>query len=126
MKEIKIVVAGGRNFNLVNYNLVMKPVLTKLVQRLKKMGYYNPVIVSGKAPGADTFGEKFAEDNNLKIDEFPADWNRLGKAAGPIRNEKMAKHGDMVLVFWDGKSPGSRNMISQAEKYKKKLKVFKY
>lgn len=125
MKEIKVVIAGGRDFNEAHYQSIMKPALTKFLLNLKRSGL-SLTVVSGKAPGADHFGEKFAWENNLKIKEFPANWAKYGKSAGPIRNEQMAKYADGALVFWDGKSRGSQNMISQAKKYNLKLKVFNY
>ena len=51
------------------------------------------IIVSGGCPaGGDRLAKLLHTQYNIPYLEFPADWNRLGKAAGPIRNEKMAKH----------------------------------
>ena len=58
--------------------------------------------------------------------EFKADWVKYGKAAGPIRNEEMAKYADACIVFWDGKSPGAKSMIALAKKYELKLRVIYY
>ena len=49
-------------------------------------------IISGHAPGADTLGEKFAKAYGYPLKIFLAEWNKYGKAAGPIRNEEMAKY----------------------------------
>ena len=46
-------------------------------------------VISGKAPGADTLGEKWAHMNNVPVVPFPADWSKHGRAAGPIRNQQM-------------------------------------
>ena len=35
----------------------------------------------------------------------------------------MAKEADACIVFWDGKSTGTKNMIDLAKKYKLKLRV---
>ena len=49
-------------------------------------------VVSGKAPGADAHGETIARQltrstgDEWPIAEFPADWTRFGKLAGPGRN----------------------------------------
>jgi len=77
-------------------------------------------IVSGGASGVDT-GAKNICNNKIgsssydlylfnKYKEFPADWDKHGKAAGPIRNAEMAKYGDALLLIWDGESKGSANM----------------
>ncbi len=64
--------------------------------------------------------------NNIKIIEFPADWEKFGKKAGYIRNEEMAKYSDSCIVFWDGKSKGTKHMIELAKKYNLNLKIVKY
>lgn len=58
---------------------------------------------------------------------FPADWETHGKAAGPIRNRKMAQEADILVLIWDGKSKGSANMKKEANKLGKlviEAKVF--
>lgn len=49
------------------------------------------IVVSGGACGWDTAGERWAEKHGKPVKRFPADWNRLGKAAGFLRNEQMAR-----------------------------------
>ncbi len=53
---------------------------------------------------------------NFDIVKFPADWDKHGKAAGPIRNKQMAEYADALLLIWDGNSRGSMNMKKEAEK----------
>lgn len=36
-------------------------------------------IVSGRAKGADTNGEKYANTHGYKLDLFPANWDKYGK-----------------------------------------------
>ncbi len=67
-------------------------------------------VVSGGATGVDNSAEYFANEYNLDIKIFPADWNTHGKAAGPIRNKQMAEYADALLLIWDGESRGSANM----------------
>lgn len=52
---------------------------------------------------------------------FQADWNKHGKAAGPIRNKEMANYGDALLLIWDGESRGSKNMKEEMLKLKKPI-----
>ena len=73
-------------------------------------------IVSGGARGADKLGERWAKENDVPLRVFPADWDSHGKAAGPIRNKQMAVYADAILVFWDGQSRGTKNMIGEAVK----------
>ncbi len=53
-------------------------------------------IVSGNAKGVDAAGERFAKKHGIDLVLFPANWEKHGKAAGPIRNEQMAKYLLMV------------------------------
>jgi hypothetical protein len=75
-------------------------------------------VIEGEAPGADTMAREWAEDNGVLPEKFPADWDRYGRAAGPIRNKQMLVEGkpDLVLAFsYDLKtSRGTRNMVTQA------------
>lgn len=83
-------------------------------------------VVSGKAKGADTLGEMYAKHYNQKIKEFPANWGEYGKSAGYRRNTEMAKYADACIVFWDGKSKGTKHMIDIAKKQGLILKIVIY
>jgi len=72
-------------------------------------------IVSGTAMGADRLGETWADQHNVPIKQFPALWWVHGRGAGFIRNEEMAEYADGLVLFWDGKSKGSANMLKHAE-----------
>lgn len=65
-------------------------------------------ILCGMAKGADVGGRKWAERRGIAVREFPAQWAKYGKAAGPMRNEEMAKVADMVIAFPGGK--GTKDM----------------
>ena len=54
----------------------------------------------------------------LNTECYLADWERLGRGAGPERNRRMLEQSnpDLVLAFWDGKSRGTKHMIEIAEK----------
>lgn len=68
------------------------------------------------ASGVDLLGEHWAEDHNIPIQRYPADWYGFGKRAGPIRNIKMAANADALVAVWDGKSTGTYHMIQQAQR----------
>ena len=55
--------------------------------------YKITVIVSGGARGADSLGERYARENGIEFVLFAADWNKHGKAAGPIRNKQLIEEG---------------------------------
>lgn len=67
----------------------------------------------------------WAVDNNIEIKEFLPEYQVLGKAAGILRNADMAEYADAAVVVWDGKSPGSKNMIEQMKQREKPCFVYK-
>lgn len=81
-------------------------------------------VVSGGAPGVDSFaaGSAFVRDHVVKV--FHADWDKHGKAAGPIRNAEIVKYCDELVAFWDGMSRGTANVIGLAAKAGKLRRVF--
>ena len=42
---------------------------------------------------------------------MPANWTDYGKAAGVLRNARMAKEGQALVAFIGPKSKGTKNMI---------------
>lgn len=81
-------------------------------------------ITSGGAKGVDTLAERVAKEMKVKLTVVKADWEKYGKRAGPIRNAAMIRMCDAVVAVWDGKSRGTRNTISLAEKARKKCTVY--
>ncbi len=81
-------------------------------------------VVSGKARGVDTMGEQWAKENNIPIKEFPANWKKFGRSAGPRRNEEMGDYADALIAVWDGESKGTKHMIDYSKN--KGLRVFVY
>lgn len=127
MKEMRIIVAGGRDFD--DYEL-LKHTLKKYLEELDIVDLSQIVIISGAARGADTLGEHFAYDYEIAVRRFPAKWDELGKRAGWVRNAEMAKyaaekHG-VLFAFWDGKSRGTKNMIDLANRYGLEVHVVDY
>ena len=113
---MKIVIAGGRDFS-------DKEVAFKALNTVINSG---DVIISGHARGADTLGEMYAKEQGLKLELYPAEWDKYGRSAGPIRNRQMAEVADSLVAFWDGKSRGTKNMIETAEKLELPVFVFDY
>lgn len=103
---MKIIIAGGRNFE--NY-LLLKLKCDAILKNVQVTE-----IVSGKATGADTLGERYAKERGYKVNPFQADWDKHGKSAGYIRNKAMAEYADCLIAFWDGKSKGTGHMINLA------------
>lgn len=132
---MKVIIAGGRDFQ--HYKLLKY----KMIEILKNVTD-EITIVSGGAEGADKLGETFAKEKGYKVKKFEADWdilatpgaiikaNNYGKLynarAGTDRNSKMAKYADGLVAFWNGRSPGTKNMIEEAKKLNLKIRIIKY
>jgi len=116
---MKLIIAGTRTFNFEH---------TEIAQFL---GYFSihpyslTQVVSGGARGVDKSGEEFAnvyisdKPEHLKV--FPAEWDKYGIRAGPIRNNKMAVYADALLLIWDGSSSGSQHMKNAMIEQKKPI-----
>jgi len=109
---MKLAVVGSRDFR--NYNL-----LREKLDTIKDVY----LIISGGAAGADGLAEIYAKEKNIPTLIFKAEWNKYGKAAGMIRNEKIIREADTVVAFWNGKSPGTKNSIDLAKAQGKTLIV---
>jgi dissimilatory sulfite reductase (desulfoviridin) alpha/beta subunit len=120
-ENFKVIIAGSRGFS--NYKL-LKEACDKYLREKKKT--HNVIVVSGHARGADTLGEKYASDEDLDLEIYPADWKKYGKSAGFMRNEQMADIADAVIAFWNGESHGTKHMIDIAEEKGLNVKVVNY
>lgn len=106
-----LVIFGSRGFT--DYDLLKKEA-DYFIERHLKEGE-EVTIVSGEAIGADVLGEDYADERGYKIKYFPADWNKYGKSAGSRRNKDMAKVATHAIGFWDGRSPGTKDMIEKCK-----------
>ena len=106
---MKTIIAGGRDYILSqqDYEYLDTLPITE--------------VVCGCATGADTCGEEWAKRKRIPVERFPADWQRYGKSAGYIRNEKMAKYAQACVLFPGGK--GTKNMEVEAKRHG--LKIWK-
>lgn len=121
MEYFRVIIAGGRDFN--DYALLKAKCDNILAAKASKCRI---IILSGAARGADSLGEQYAREHGYTIEQYPADWNTLGKAAGMIRNGQMANSADALIAFWDGQSHGTRGMINLAKKKGLLVRVINY
>lgn len=121
MDNFKVIIAGSRGFS--NYKLLREQ-CNKYLREKRKTS--NIIIVSGHARGADTLGEKYAQDEGFALEIYPAQWKKLGKQAGYRRNEQMAEVADALIAFWDGESKGTKHMIDIMNAKSLQVKVVEY
>lgn len=110
-KAFRILVCGGRDWS--NYTMV-SGVLDGFRQEYHEKG--QPiVIVQGGAVGADFLAKRYAIEYDIPYEEFVAEWNKYGRAAGPMRNSAMLESGiDVVVAFPGGR--GTQDTVKKAEK----------
>lgn len=76
-------------------------------------------LIEGGCRGLDLLARKVAERRGIPVTEVPAQWDRHGKGAGPIRNGEMLNlKPDVVLAFHNNfkNSKGTKNCVDQALK----------
>lgn len=128
---MKVIIAGSRS--IVDYDRVKRAI--------EASGFEIAEVVSGKALGVDSLGERWAEENNIPVKPFPAAWNDLSHPdaviktgrngrkydakAGHRRNRQMAEYGDGLILVWDGESSGSADMLKNADELGLKIHLDK-
>lgn len=112
---MRVIIAGSRD--IVDPGIVDEAV--------RESGFEITEVVSGGARGVDRMGEAWARKHGIPVKVFPADWDKNGKSAGPIRNEEMAKYAEALIAIWDGYSRGTDNMIDRASAWNRKTYVRK-
>lgn len=133
--EIRLIIAGGRDFT--DYRQLEQEADAFVAEIVGIPGFdllgpesvgfdLDITIISGAAKGADSLGEEWADSRLLKVESKPANWEKYGNAAGPIRNGEMAEIATHCLVFWDRKSRGSKDMVAKAKRKELGLKVVNY
>lgn len=105
---IRVLVCGGRHFD-------DEKLLCNTLDHLNQM-HEITCVIEGGATGADTLASQWARSRKIENIRYPANWALYGKAAGPIRNAQMLKHGlpNLVVAFPGDK--GTADMVRQAQK----------
>ena len=106
-----ILVCGSRTASMKSVRPLAEAILSK----------HDPnttTVIHGDCRGADTWAALAALTLGMKVVPYPADWGTYGKAAGPIRNQRMLDEGkpDLVLAFTPSLKGGTWDMITRARK----------
>lgn len=107
---MRVLVCGGRHFGQERRESRM---LFDTLDMLK-IDRGISVIIHGAAPGADSLAGVWARRMMLPEEQYRAEWKRDGKAAGPIRNQRMIDEArpDLVVAFQGGR--GTADMVQRA------------
>jgi ABC-type Fe3+-hydroxamate transport system substrate-binding protein len=98
---MRVLVCGGRDFS--DRELVYETLLD----------LHPSVIITGGAEGADRLAYDWACPV-VPTETYKADWTKHGRAAGPIRNQRMLDESkpDVVVAFPGGR--GTADMVRRA------------
>lgn len=114
-RNLTVLVCGGRDYQ--DRAAVMRELdaLSEATDEYPLGSVMLTVVTGGCPTGADDFAADWAVVNWCPLHEFKADWNRYGRAAGPIRNRQMLRERrpDLVLAFPG--NTGTADMIKAAD-----------
>ena len=117
---MKLVIAGTRSF-ADRFSMFVDSGAEVVERALERDDLPLPedvdVVLSGEASGPDQWGEAFASSRDITVDRYPPEWDKYedtNRLAPYVRNREMAKEGDVLVAFWDGKSGGTEHMIDKA------------
>jgi hypothetical protein len=113
---MKIGIVGSRRRN----SQIDKKILLKAFKSIYKEG---DTIVSGGCPtGGDRFAEEIASEYGLPITIHYPNWNKLGRAAGFIRNSQIANDCDILLaLIAEDRTGGTEDTVRKTNKLNKKI-----
>lgn len=132
---MKTIIAGSRTitdysllkFIIKQFNLDITEVVCGDCDRGELTFIYPEGPYKGlKIYGVDGLGARWAYENNIHTEHFPANWKELGRSAGPARNKEMAIYGGGLLLLWDGKSYGSKSMKNLWAQYGDRSKFYEF
>lgn len=88
--------------------------------QIEDLGAYLPeetsMIISGGAKGVDSCAKQYAGSHKIQFLEFLPEYERYGRAAPLKRNDRILENADYAVIFWDGKSRGTKYVIEQCVK----------
>lgn len=105
---MNILICGGRDFD-------------DLGLMLRAMNWFcetygSPTDVThGDARGADFLGRSWCRMMGLKEHRYPADWNKNGYRAGPIRNQQMLDEEQIDFCIAFPGSNGTEDMVRRCK-----------
>lgn len=118
---MRTIIAGSRD-------ITNPATVAKAMRLAASMGIVPTIVLCGCARGVDTLGRDWAEDRDIPVQLYHAEWTRDGRfdpSAGFRRNEVMARHAEALVAIWNGKSKGTFHMIHVARLLKLKVYVYR-
>jgi len=102
---VRLIIAGSRSHRMTSDDFAA---LDKLHAE-----HRFTLVLHGGAKGIDRDGDLWALARSIPRKRMAAEWERYGRAAGPLRNERMAQEADALAVFDGG--VGTLDMLTKAK-----------
>lgn len=104
---MRVLITGGREFNDML-------ALFKFLDDLHNQHPFTSIL-HGNARGADKIAGAWARSRHMKEEIHPAQWQKHGLAAGPIRNQEMLDTKPNFAVAFPG-GKGTADMVRRIKK----------
>ncbi len=82
-------------------------------------------IISCGFGGIDVCAKEYALRNNIAFTEILPQWERYGENALIIRNQIIAEYSDYAIIFWDGNSQRTKNLINTFKRINKTIYIIR-
>lgn len=110
MSTVRVLVTGSRDWTDVS---VVRSALQWVIASFPGHSY---VLIHGDARGLDKIAGEEARALGWGVEVYPADWKRLGRRAGPIRNGEMVALGATLCLSFPVKgAKGTWDCSKQAK-----------
>lgn len=103
---MRLLISGSRNWTD-----------TKYIECILDKFDVDTLIHGGCWKGVDKICNDIALERGWKTEIYIANWDKYGRAAGPIRNKKMVmeSNADFAVLFCKNKSSGTMNTLKHIE-----------
>lgn len=123
-----LLISGSRSLKRFPQEQIFK-IFDVIFKKFKFSPWDGDRLLVGGAPGIDMMALNYMMNlgvfnNDAYIhayDVMEAEWDKYGKAAGPIRNKEMVKKCTKGAGIWDGESKGTKHCIDELRKADKLL-----
>lgn len=122
---MRLLVFGGRDYGFTIQKTSRHPVIrlkpVEIKALFEALDYIHQTrgvdkVIEGCAPGADALGGIWAASRGIPVEEYPADWDRLGASAGHARNRTQFNQGKPEEAARFAGGVGSDNMQAILDK----------
>ena len=103
---MRVLVCGGRDYENAE---ALHQFMDELAQRITIVA-----VIEGDARDADRMAGEWARRQCIHNIKYCADWEKLGRKAGPIRNQLMLDEGKLALVVAFPGGRGTADMVRRA------------